>query len=75
MQHTSNGEHKILKRCTLPFTAVKEVNMIVTELGVMEVTSKGLVLKEIAPGVTVEEVQSQTEATLIISEDLKIMDV
>ena len=75
MQHTSNGEPKILKRCTLPFTAVKEVNMIVTELGVMEVTHQGLVLKEIAEGVTVEEVQSQTEATLIISEDLKIMEV
>jgi 3-oxoacid CoA-transferase B subunit len=45
MQHTSKGQPKILKKCTLPFTAVKEVDMIVTELGVMEVTEQGIVLK------------------------------
>ncbi len=74
MTHTSRGKLKILKRCTLPFTAVKQVNMIVTELGVMEVTDKGIVLKEIRDGVTVEEVQNQTEAKLIISPDLKPME-
>lgn len=75
MQHTSNGEPKILKKCTLPFTAVKEVNMIVTELGVMEVTPEGIVLTEVAPGVTPEEVQAATEATLIISKNLKEMEI
>jgi acetate CoA/acetoacetate CoA-transferase beta subunit len=75
MTHTQKGKPKILKRCTLPFTAVKEVDMIVTELGVMNVTDKGLVLTEIAPGVTVEEIQSVTEATLIISENLKRMEI
>jgi 3-oxoacid CoA-transferase B subunit len=75
MQHTSNGEPKILKRCTLPFTAVKEVNMIVTELGVMEITPQGIVLTEIAPGVSVEEVKAATEAQLIISKNLKEMEV
>jgi 3-oxoacid CoA-transferase B subunit len=75
MQHTSNGEPKILKKCTLPFTAVKEVNMIVTELGVMEVTPEGVVLTEVAPGVTPEDVQAATEATLIISKNLKEMEI
>lgn len=75
MQHTSKDTPKILKRCTLPFTAVKEVDMIVTELGVMEVTDQGIVLKELAPGVTAEEVQANTEATLIISENIKEMEI
>jgi len=73
MTHTSRGKLKILKRCTLPFTAVKQVNMIVTELGVMEVTENGILLKEIAKGITVKEVQDQTEATLIVSPELKVM--
>ena len=75
MIHTSKGTHKILKRCTLPFTAVKEVNMIVTEMGVMIVTEKGLLLKELAPGVTVDEIQEATEATLIVSENIKLMEI
>lgn len=75
MQHTSGDALKILKRCTLPLTAFKEVNMIVTEFGVMEVTEAGLLLKEIAEGVTVEDIQKITEPTLIISEDLKIMEI
>lgn len=73
MQHTSKGEPKILKKCSLPFTAVKEVDMIVTELGVMEVTSRGILLTELAPGVTVEDIQAATEATLIVSDHLKMM--
>jgi acetate CoA/acetoacetate CoA-transferase beta subunit len=75
MQHTSGDALKILKRCTLPLTAFKEVNMIVTEFGVMEVTEQGLLLKEIAEGVTVEEIQKITEPTLIISENLKTMEI
>ncbi len=75
MQHTSGDSLKILKKCTLPLTAVKEVNMIVTELGVMEVTDQGLVLKELAEGVTIEQIQQATEPTLIISDDLKTMEI
>lgn len=72
MTHTSKGAPKILKECTLPLTAVGQVNLIVTEMGVMEVTKEGLVLKEVAPGVTVEDVINSTEAKLIVSDDLKI---
>ncbi|NTW90461.1 MAG: CoA transferase subunit B [Erysipelotrichaceae bacterium] len=75
MEHTAKGSVKILKDCTLPLTAANEVNLIVTEMGVMEVTEKGLVLKEINPEFTVEEVQAVTEPTLIIAEDLKNMEV
>ncbi|MGM0436534.1 MAG: 3-oxoacid CoA-transferase subunit B [Bacillota bacterium] len=74
MTHTAKGTKKILKRCTLPFTAIKEVDMIITEMGVMEVTDEGIVLKELAPGVTVEEIQDVTEAQLIVSENLKKMN-
>lgn len=73
--HTQKGVAKILKNITLPATAVKCVNKIVTELCVIEVTDKGLVLTEVAPGTTPEEVQAQTEATLIVSDSLKTMAV
>ena len=67
MEHTQkDGSAKILKKCTLPLTAVGVVNHIVTELGVMEVTKEGIVLRELAPGVTVEDIQAKTEAKLII---------
>ncbi|MCT4619894.1 MAG: 3-oxoacid CoA-transferase subunit B [Marinisporobacter sp.] len=69
------GKSKILKKCRLPLTAKKEANLIVTDFAVMEVTEKGLLLKEIAPGKTVEEVVNNTEAELIITEDIKMMDV
>lgn len=74
MIHTSKGEAKILKECKLPLTAVGKVKLIVTEMGVMEVTNDGLVLKEIAPGVTIEDVLRGTDADLIISDDLKVME-
>lgn len=73
MEHTSKGNPKILKKCRLPLTAPGQVNMIITEMGVMEITPKGIVLKEIHPEFTVEQVQAATEATLIISPDLKKM--
>ena len=67
MEHTQkDGAPKILKKCTLPLTAVGVVNFIVTELGVMEVTKEGIVLRELAPGVTPQDIQSKTEAALII---------
>lgn len=75
MTHTAKGEAKILKKCTLPLTAVNKVGLIVTEMAVIEVTPNGLLLKEIAPGVTVEDVLSKTEADLIVADDLKPMDI
>lgn len=73
MQHTQKGAHKILKECRLPYTAVGVVDMIITEMGVMEVTKDGIVLTELHPDFTVEQVQEATEAELIISPDLKKM--
>lgn len=70
--HTAKGNKpKILKKCTLPLTAVSKVDLIITELAVIEVTKDGLLLKEIASGHTADEVVSLTEASLIISDDLK----
>jgi acetate CoA/acetoacetate CoA-transferase beta subunit len=66
MEHTNKGKHKILKKCTLPLTAKNQVNMIITEMGVMEVTENGIVLKEYNPQYTLEEIQEATEAKLII---------
>ncbi|PID94686.1 MAG: succinyl-CoA--3-ketoacid-CoA transferase [Bacteroidales bacterium] len=73
MEHTAKGNPKIMKKCSLPLTASNEVDMIVTELGVMEITPKGIVLTEINPNFTPEEVQSQTDAELIIASNLKKM--
>jgi acetate CoA/acetoacetate CoA-transferase beta subunit len=75
MTHTVKGKHKILEECKLPLTAAGQVNLIITEMGVMEVTDKGLVLKELGPEVTVEDVKSATGANLIIAHDLKKMEV
>ncbi|MBS1853093.1 MAG: CoA transferase subunit B [Acidobacteria bacterium] len=76
MEHTSkDGKPKILKKCTLPLTGVKVVDTIVTEMAYMRVTLEGLVLEEIAPGLTVEDVQKATEATLIVSPNLKTMAI
>ncbi|MBS5523605.1 MAG: 3-oxoacid CoA-transferase subunit B [Clostridiales bacterium] len=73
MEHTNRGKHKILKECTLPLTAKGQVNMIITEMGVMDVTPEGIVLKEYNPEFTVEQIQEATEAKLIIADDLKPM--
>lgn len=73
MEHTQKGSPKILKKCNLPLTAAGQVNMIITEMGVMEITPEGIVLTEIHPEFTVEQVQAATEATLIISPNLKSM--
>lgn len=75
MQHTQKGKHKILDECTLPYTAVKVVDMIITEMGVMEVRDEGIVLTEINPDYTVTQVQEATQCTLIISPCLKSMAV
>jgi 3-oxoacid CoA-transferase B subunit len=72
MEHTTNkGEMRVLKKCTYPLTAKGKVNLIITDLAVMEVTPSGLLLKEIIPGLTVEQLQSVTEPKLTVSPDLK----
>jgi len=75
MYHTAKGKSKILKECTLPLTAVGKVNLIVTDMAVMEVTPDGLILKETAPNITFEDILKGTEADLIISDDLKTMEI
>ena len=76
MEHTTKeGGAKIVKKCTLPLTGVEVVDLIVTELAVIEVTPEGLVLREVAPGMTPEAVQKVTEPKLLVSPDLKIISV
>ncbi len=74
MEHTTkDGKPKILKRCTLPITGLKVVHTIATEMAWISVTPDGLVLEEIAPGLSVEDVQHATEAPLKISSQLREM--
>ncbi|OGO42755.1 MAG: succinyl-CoA--3-ketoacid-CoA transferase [Chloroflexi bacterium RBG_16_58_8] len=76
MTHTTrDGRPKILKKCSLPLTAPRCVSLIVTDIAVIEVGDQGLVLKEIAPGWTPEEVQEITEPGLILAPDLKEIDL
>ena len=75
MEHTIKGGHKILEKCTMPLTATNCVNTIVTEMGYMSVTPEGIVLREINPEYTIEQVQAATGAKLIIAPDLKNMEV
>ena len=71
MQHTNrDGESKLLKSCTLPITGLKCVKKVVTELGVFDITERGFELREIAPGVTIDEMRSQTEGRLVIEGDI-----
>jgi 3-oxoacid CoA-transferase subunit B len=74
MEHcTKEGAPKILKKCTLPLTGVRVVETIATELGWIRVSPQGLVLEELAPGVTVDEIQKVTEPKLIVSPNLREM--
>ena len=74
MEHTSKGQIKIVKKCTLPLTAYKEVDLIITERCVFEVTNKGLLLTEINPMFTIDDIKSSTEADFYISPHLKNME-
>ena len=72
MTHTTKrGEPKIVKKCAYPLTREKCVNLIVTDVAVIEVTEEGLLLKEYCPGWTVEEIQGITEPSLKVSENLR----
>ena len=72
MEHTTKeGKPKILKKCTLPLTGVRVVDTIATEMAWIKVTPQGLVLEEVAPGLTPEDVQKYTEPKLIVSPNLK----
>jgi 3-oxoacid CoA-transferase subunit B len=75
MEHTSrDGAPKIVRKCTLPLTGVSVVDTIVTEMAYIRVTKAGLVLEEVAPGLTAEDVQRATEARLVVSAGLKVME-
>ena len=76
MEHTTkDNQPKILKKCTLPLTGVKVVHTIVTEMAVIHVSPTGLVLEELAPRLSAEDVQRVTEPRLILSSNLRIMEV
>lgn len=71
MEHTAKGSPKILKECTLPLTAKGKVSLIITELGVFEVHENGLILTELNPEYSLDDIKAGTEADFIVSEDLK----
>ena len=74
MEHAAkDGSAKILKKCDLPLTGKGVVSMIITEMGVMRMTKDGLVLEELAPNVTLEELKARTEADFTVSKDLQTM--
>jgi 3-oxoacid CoA-transferase subunit B len=76
MEHTAKGDKKILRQCNLPLTAVGAVHRVITDLCVIDVEpGRGMVLRELAPGVSQAEVQAATEPTLIVAPDCKTMDV
>ncbi|MCW7538434.1 3-oxoacid CoA-transferase subunit B [Aquabacterium sp. A7-Y] len=75
MTHTVKGKPKIVEQCTLPLTSARRVDLIVTEMAVMEPTASGLVLKELAPGVELDAVQNVTGTRLIASEPIARMPV
>jgi 3-oxoacid CoA-transferase subunit B len=76
MQHTNKaGESKLLKKCSLPITGLACVKKVVTELGVFEITSRGFELKELAPGVTVDDVKAKTEGRLVVEGEIPTIEI
>ena len=73
--NTNEGEPRLVKECTLPLTGAKCVNLVITDIAVVEITKEGMVLKEYAPGWTVEEIQALTEPKLIIDKNLKEIEL
>ncbi len=75
MTHTAKGNPKILRECTLPLTSARPVDTVVTDMAVLKTSERGLVLKEVAPGVSVDDVIQATEAELIVEGDVPEMPV
>jgi len=75
MTHTSKGTPKIIKKCSLPLTSIRRVDLIVTEFSVIEPTDNGLLLKEISPDITLEKLKEITDAELIVPNNLKLMEL
>jgi 3-oxoacid CoA-transferase subunit B len=76
MQHVNKaGESKLLKQCSLPITGLGCVKKIVTELGLFDVTERGFELRELAPGVSIEEVKEKTEGKLIVEGNIRVMEL
>ena len=73
MTHSAKGASKIVPRCTLPLTSVRRVSLVVTELAVLEPTDAGLLVKELAPGISRDALQAATEARLLIPEHVPVM--
>ena len=72
MEHTAGGKPKLLKRCTLPLTGAGVVDKVISELGVFDITPQGVMLVDIAPGVTVEEIRQKTEAAFTVDPALQL---
>jgi acetate CoA/acetoacetate CoA-transferase beta subunit len=75
MTHTAKGAAKIIKKCTLPITSTRPVSLVVTEMAVIEPSPEGLILRETAPGVTVDQVIAATEAKLNIPDKVPQMAI
>jgi 3-oxoacid CoA-transferase subunit B len=76
MEHVAkDGTHKIVRECSLPLTGKRVVNRIITDMATIDVTAEGLVLREVAPGVTVDEARAATGAPLLVPEEPKTMRV
>ncbi|MFD2183621.1 3-oxoacid CoA-transferase subunit B [Rhodoplanes azumiensis] len=75
MNHTAKGAPKIVPKCTLPLTSIRRISLIVTDMAVIEPTDAGLVLRERAPGVTVEQIVAATSAKLIVEGEVPEMDL
>ena len=70
-----SGEPRIVDKCTYPITGKKVVNTILTALALIDVTGQGLILREMAPGLNIHEIQAVTEPALIVSTDVKVMEL
>lgn len=75
MQHAARGQAKIVPRCDLPLTSLRRIDLLVTELAVIEPSEEGLVLRERGPGVTIDEIRAATEAALLVPGDVPEMDL
>lgn len=73
MQHSARGETKIIKECTLPLTSLRRIDLVVTDLCVIEPSDEGLVLRELAPGVSADQVVASTGARLILPDTIPEM--